>query len=86
MACAVLVGYVLAFLQLFLHEAAHHNLAADRRLNDRLCNAAIAWHLGADAGRYRFTHLAHHRNHGLTTDTERSYFHALTPRLSRSRC
>ncbi len=79
--CAALAGYALAYLQLFLHEAAHYNLAADRATNDRLANAAISWHLGADVGRYRITHFAHHRNHGLTTDTERSYFHALTPRF-----
>ena len=78
---AILVGYGLAFLQLFIHEAAHFNLAADRRLNDRLANIFIAWHLGADAALYRMTHLVHHRNHGLTSDSERSYFQALTPRF-----
>ena len=81
LSAAMLVGYGLAYLQLFIHEAAHFNLAADRRLNDRLANIFIAWHLGADASRYRMTHLVHHRNHGLTTDSERSYFHALTPRF-----
>ncbi|HXQ10049.1 MAG TPA: fatty acid desaturase [Caulobacteraceae bacterium] len=81
LAAALLVGYALAYLQLFIHEAAHHNLAADRALNDRLANAAIAWHLGADTAAYRVTHFAHHRNHGLTTDTERSYFRALDGRF-----
>jgi fatty acid desaturase len=79
LSAAVLVGYGVAFLQLFIHEAAHANLAPDRRLNDRLANLFIAWHLGADIGSYRMTHLAHHRNHGAVTDTERSYFNALTP-------
>jgi fatty acid desaturase len=78
---AVLVGYGLAYLQLFIHEAAHFNLAADRRVNDRLANVFIAWHLGADAARYRMTHLVHHRNHGAINDAERSYFNALTPRF-----
>ena len=66
---AVLVGYGLAYLQLFIHEAAHFNLAADRRVNDRMANVFIAWHLGADAVRYRMTHLVHHRNHGAVNDS-----------------
>lgn len=76
---AVGIGYALAFLQLFIHEAAHANLAPDRRVNDRLANLFIAWHLGADITAYRATHLVHHAHHGLPSDSENSYFNALTP-------
>src|SRR5450755_2709460 len=33
---ALCFGYTIAYLQLFFHEAAHYNLARDRKLNDRL--------------------------------------------------
>ena len=32
----VFVGYWIAYLQLFLHEGAHWNLAADRETSDRI--------------------------------------------------
>lgn len=76
---AAAIGYCLAYIQLFIHEAAHFNIARDRALNDRLANAFIAWHLGADIKSYRLTHFAHHRELGRTGDTENSYFNALTP-------
>lgn len=78
---AIAVGYGIAFLQLFLHEAAHYQLARDRRLNDRLCDALISWQAGTSIGRYRPIHFAHHRHLGTTADTENSYFRPLNVRL-----
>lgn len=77
----IAVGYGVAYLQLFLHEAAHYQLARDRRLNDRLCDALISWQAVTSIGRYRPIHFAHHRYLGTTLDTENSYFRPLGPRL-----
>ena len=76
---AIGVGYVIAYLQLFLHEAAHHNIAPTRALNDRLAALLICWQVGTDIQQYRRVHFEHHRKLGLPEDTEHSYFHALTP-------
>src|SRR5262245_11989071 len=34
---ACLVGYWVAYLQLFLHEGSHYNLAATKNQSDRIC-------------------------------------------------
>jgi fatty acid desaturase len=78
---AVAVGYGVAYLQLFLHEASHYHLARERALNDRLCDAVISWHVGTTVSRYRPIHFAHHRYLGTRSDTENSYFRPLGFRL-----
>jgi len=79
---ALLAGYWVAYLQLFLHEAAHFNLCRDKKLNDRLCDIFISWQVGTSAAEYRPTHLLHHLRLGMPDDTEPSYFHAFTPRMA----
>ena len=76
---SILIGYGVAYIQLFLHEAAHFNLAPDRRLNDVLTDAFVSWFIGTDIQGYRTVHFEHHRKLGETDDSERSYFNALTP-------
>jgi fatty acid desaturase len=78
---AAAIGYGLAYLQLFLHEAAHYNCAPGRVANDMLCNALVSWQVGTTVARYRPVHFRHHRELGTTRDPERSYFRALTPRF-----
>lgn len=78
---SVAVGYGVAYLQLFLHEASHHNLAPGRRRNDWLCDAVISWQVGTTVARYRPIHFAHHRHLGTAADTENSYFRPLNARL-----
>ncbi len=78
---AAATGYGVAYLQLFLHEAAHYHLASHRGLNDGLCDALISWQVGTRVSRYRPIHFAHHRHLGTRADTENSYFRALGPRL-----
>src|SRR5256885_17183745 len=34
--CSLLLGLLLAYLSLFLHEAGHYNLHANKKTNDRL--------------------------------------------------
>lgn len=75
---AILIGYWVAYLQLFIHEGAHYNLAKDRKMNDRLCNALICWMVGTTIKDYRVIHFQHHRKLGQTDDSERSYVNALS--------
>lgn len=78
---ALLIGFWMAYLQLFLHEAAHFNLWPGRRGNDRLANWLVGAWVGTDIGEYRQIHWDHHRLLGEPTDTERSYFQALNTRF-----
>jgi fatty acid desaturase len=77
---AVLVGYVVAYLNNFFHEAAHYNVAPGRRANDLLTNLAMAWLYGTSIGLYRRVHFQHHRALGTTMDSESSYFDPLRVR------
>jgi fatty acid desaturase len=38
---SILIGFIIAYLQLFLHEAAHYNLHPQRKINDPLCNVFV---------------------------------------------
>jgi fatty acid desaturase len=71
---ALSFGYWIAYLQLFIHEAAHANLAAERKESDRLGNLLVAWMVGTTVANYRKVHFEHHRALGTTSDTESSYF------------
>lgn len=77
----VSIGYWIAYLLLFIHEAAHYNLAPGRKLNDFLSNFFIASWAGLNTGSYRIIHWDHHRFLGKPNDTEHSYFSALNFRF-----
>lgn len=74
---ALLIGFWMAYIQLFLHEAAHFNFWPDRRWNDRLANLLIGVWVATSIRDYRRIHWDHHRFLGQPTDSERSYFSAL---------
>ncbi len=78
---ALWIGYWFASIVLFMHEGAHYNLHADKRLNDQLANWAVCPLIGADIASYRAVHWQHHLHLGETTDTEVSYFYAPTVRF-----
>lgn len=78
---ALVIGYAVAYIQLFFHEAAHYNIAPTKRANDVLANAVIGSLVGQDIRAYRPIHFDHHRYLGTPQDTERSYFEALDARL-----
>jgi fatty acid desaturase len=63
---SIVIGYVLAYLNNFFHEAAHHNLMPDRRRNDIATNLLMGWIFGSSIATYRQIHFQHHRprNHG----------------------
>lgn len=73
---AVVLGAVINYVILFLHEAAHHGLHPDRSTNDRLGYAFVGILLGADMAAYRASHFEHHRRLGEPGDTEHAYFDA----------
>ena len=74
-------GYVLAYIQLFFHEAAHFNIARNRKWNDILANVFIGLISGEEIAGYRQIHFGHHRYLGETIDPERTYFDPLNVRF-----
>ncbi len=78
---ALLFGYVIAYIELFLHEAAHYNIAKSRTVNDLLSNVFIGSLVGQNIKAYRPIHFDHHRYLGTTHDTERTYFDPLNVRF-----
>jgi len=80
-AASISVGYWIAYLQLFMHEAAHYNLAKNRPRNDLLANLFVCAIGAQEVSRYRSIHFQHHRALGTTADTENSYLNALTFRF-----
>jgi fatty acid desaturase len=71
---ALLIGFWIAYLQLFIHEGAHFNFSPDRSRSDILCNLLIAWMIGTSVQNYRIVHFQHHRALGSVEDSELTYF------------
>lgn len=78
---ALFMGYFLAYLNLFIHEASHYNIHADRKVNDKLANLFLCLPFGMEIQNYRMIHWEHHRLLGTPDDTEHSYFNALNLRF-----
>lgn len=74
---ALLFGYSVAYIQLFFHEAAHFNLAKNRKINDFLANFFIGSLVGQSIAAYRVIHWNHHKYLGEIDDPENSYFDPL---------
>lgn len=74
---ALALGYVIQFINNFLHEAGHYNLLPSRKWNDRVTNLLMGWLFGTSVSSYRRIHFQHHRALGTTEDSENSYFDAL---------
>jgi fatty acid desaturase len=78
---AALFGFFQAYIQLFMHEAAHFNFVPGRRRNDVFANLCIGAIHGLEIRAYRLVHFEHHRRLGTTEDSERSYFDPLNMRF-----
>lgn len=78
---SAILGYIMAGLVNFFHEAAHHNLSVNRKLNDLYANLFIGLLIGQGIKNYRVVHWQHHVALGTTADTERSYFESLDVRF-----
>ena len=67
---SILIGFLIAYLQLFLHEAAHYNLHQSRKMNDLLCNVFVSGIVGQEVKNYRPIHWDHHRYLGTPMDSD----------------
>lgn len=76
-----LIGYALAGLTCFKHEAAHYNLHPHKSTNDFLANLLFCPAVAEDIAQYRAVHWQHHLALGTPEDTEVSYHDAPTPRF-----
>jgi fatty acid desaturase len=68
-AIAVIGGRQLGFAVL-MHEAAHHTLFRNRRLNDLAGNWLCAYPVWTDIGPYRAYHLQHHAKNWTSEDPD----------------
>jgi len=75
---SVLIGYIAAYLALFIHEAGHFNIHPDKKMNDRLATIFLCLPFGLSLKSYRKIHWQHHLHLGTPQDAEVSYFHAPT--------
>jgi fatty acid desaturase len=75
---AFLIGYAIAFITLFLHEASHNGLASKPKLNDLLGTICCGFLVGTTTSKYRLTHWQHHLHLGTKKDPENSYFQNLS--------
>lgn len=75
---AIAIGYVAAYLALFIHEAGHFNLHPDKKINDRIATLFLCLAFGLSMKSYRKVHWQHHVHLGTPEDAEVSYFHALS--------
>jgi len=75
---AVLIGYIAAYLSLFIHEAGHFNIHPDKKRNDQLATIFLCLPFGLSLKSYRKIHWQHHLHLGTPEDAEVSYFHAPT--------
>jgi fatty acid desaturase len=71
------IGFWIAYIQLFIHEGAHANLASSRKTSDLICDLFVGWLIGTSVRKYRKVHFEHHRAFGTTGDSENTYFRAL---------
>lgn len=75
---ALLIGYIAAYLALFIHEAGHYNIHPDKKMNDRLATIFLCLPFGLSMRSYRKIHWQHHLHLGTPDDAEHSYFNAVT--------
>ncbi len=70
---ALWVGYWVAALATFIHEAAHFNIHPAKERNDLLADWLLCPLAGTEIRSYRDVHWQHHLHLGMRLDTEVSY-------------
>jgi fatty acid desaturase len=75
---SILIGFTIAFINLFIHEAGHYYLHADKRINDLLANIFLCSWTGLHIKVYRKIHWLHHQHLATPIDPENSYFNVLS--------
>lgn len=76
---ALSLGFWIAYLNLFIHEAGHFYIHPHKKTNDILANIILCSWVGMDIKVYRKMHWQHHLYLSSPSDMETSYFHPLTP-------
>ena len=76
---SILTGFMIASLNLFVHEAGHYYLYPDKKINDLLANIFLCSWTGIHISVYRKIHWKHHQLLSTPDDTENTYFNPLTP-------
>ncbi len=76
-----IVGYIIAYLQLFSHEAIHFNIYPKKKQNDFLANIFLFSLVGKEINACRVRHWQHHYLLGTTEDPENIYFKPLSNKL-----
>jgi fatty acid desaturase len=74
----LLIGYIMAYLALFIHEAGHFNIHPNKKINDKIATLLLCLPFGLSMKSYRKIHWQHHLHLGTPEDAEISYFNALT--------
>ncbi len=69
-----LMGLRMNAFGVIVHEGSHGFLAKSRKLNDRLCNWAVAFWTINSVEEYRPTHRLHHRYLGQERDPDRTFY------------
>lgn len=62
-------------LLVLMHEAAHKGLFANKRLNEWVGEAVLAWPFFIEMHRYREKHMAHHRHLNTAEDPDWAFTH-----------
>jgi fatty acid desaturase len=75
---SIAIGFWIAYVNLFIHEAGHFYIHPDKKMNDRLANIFLCSWTGIDIKAYRKIHWQHHMHLATPADTENSYFNPLS--------
>ena len=75
---SIAIGYIAAYIALFIHEAGHFNIHPDKKKNDRMATLLLCLPFGLSMKSYRKIHWQHHLHLGTPQDTEVSYFNGLS--------
>jgi fatty acid desaturase len=75
---SILIGFTIAFINLFIHEAGHYYLHANKKTNDLLANIFLCSWTGLHIKVYRKIHWLHHQHLATPIDPENSYFNVLS--------
>lgn len=78
---SIVIGYIVHYLILFTHEAAHFGLSHNNKLNDICCNILLSWISLTPIGKYRKIYNKHHKYFGQENDSEVSYTNKLNLRF-----
>jgi len=75
----IAIGYITAYIALYIHEAGHYNIHPNKKINDQVAGLLLCLPFGLSLRNYRKLHWQHHFHLGTPDDAEVSYFNAPSP-------